>query len=40
MNAADTDGDDMLTMMEVLWQRELFMTSKMVDAAKSFHDEF
>ena len=40
MSAADIDHDGVLTLMEVLGQRELFMASKMVDAAKSFHDEF
>lgn len=40
MTAADTDQDGVLTLLEILGQRELFMASKMVDAAKSFHDEF
>lgn len=40
LSAADTNQDGVLTLLEVLNQRELFMASKMVDAAKSFHDEF
>lgn len=40
LSAADTDQDGVLTLMEVLGQRELFMSSKMIDVAKSFHDEF
>lgn len=40
LSAADTNQDGVLTLLEVLNQRELFMASKMVDAARSFHDEF
>ncbi|KAG7153852.1 45 kDa calcium-binding protein-like [Homarus americanus] len=40
LSAADTNQDGVLTLVEVLAQREMFMRSKMVDAAKSFHDEF
>ncbi|KAK8743276.1 hypothetical protein OTU49_001345 [Cherax quadricarinatus] len=39
-SAADANQDGVLTLVEVLAERELFMRSKMVDAAKSFHDEF
>ncbi|XP_047495307.1 45 kDa calcium-binding protein-like [Penaeus chinensis] len=38
--AADSNQDGVLTLVEVLAEREIFMRSKMVDAAKSFHDEF
>lgn len=38
--AADSNQDGVLTLVEVLAEREIFMKSKMVDAAKSFHDEF
>lgn len=40
LSGGDTNQDGVLTLIEVLAQREMFMSSKMVDAAKSFHDEF
>lgn len=40
LSAADTNYDSVLTLAEVLGKREMFMRSKVVDAAKSFHDEF
>lgn len=40
LSAADNNQDGVLSLVEILAQRELFMRSKMVDAAKSFHDEF
>lgn len=37
---ADSNQDGVLTLPEVLAQSHIFMASKMVDAARSFHDEF
>ncbi|KAK3864221.1 hypothetical protein Pcinc_030079 [Petrolisthes cinctipes] len=37
---ADSNQDGVLTLAEVLDQSHVFMASKMVDAARSFHDEF
>lgn len=37
---ADSNQDGVLTLPEVLAQSHMFMASKMVDAARSFHDEF
>ncbi|KAL1116570.1 hypothetical protein AAG570_005042 [Ranatra chinensis] len=37
---SDSDHDGKLTLSEVLTKMDLFLGSKMVDTAKSFHDEF
>ena len=37
---ADDDGDNKLSLTEVLENSELFLGSKMVDTGRSFHDEF
>ena len=37
---ADNDKDDRLSLSEVLENMDLFLGSKMVDTARSFHDEF
>lgn len=37
---ADVNHDGAVSLTEVLNKMELFLGSKMVDAAKSFHDEF
>ncbi|XP_066254790.1 45 kDa calcium-binding protein [Euwallacea similis] len=37
---ADTDRDNMLSLGEILAHPDLFLKSKMVDTARSFHDEF
>lgn len=37
---ADTDHDNALTLYEMLAHPDLFLRSKMVDTARSFHDEF
>ncbi|UYV78231.1 SDF4 [Cordylochernes scorpioides] len=40
MLAADSNRDSRLTLQEVLDKLDLFHGSKMVDTARSFHDEF
>ena len=40
ISVADNNRDGVLTISEVLEHADMFMASKMVDAAKSFHDEF
>lgn len=40
MTLADTDHDGKLSLQEVLAKMDLFLGSKMVDTARSFHDEF
>ncbi|XP_076044015.1 45 kDa calcium-binding protein-like [Oratosquilla oratoria] len=40
ISLADEDQDGVLTLQEVLKHKETFINSKMIDAAKSFHDEF
>lgn len=40
LTAADSNQDGVLTLKEVLAKREIFIASKMIDAARSFHDEF
>ncbi|CAL4117612.1 unnamed protein product [Meganyctiphanes norvegica] len=40
LGAADVDHDGVLNLEEILDKREMFIVSKLVDAAKSFHDEF
>lgn len=37
---ADTDRDNSLSLNEILAHPDLFLKSKMVDTARSFHDEF
>lgn len=37
---ADIDHDNALTLFEMLAHPDLFLRSKMVDTARSFHDEF
>lgn len=37
---ADTDNDQNLSLSEILAHSDLFLRSKMVDTARSFHDEF
>lgn len=37
---SDNDHDGSLSLSEVLSKMDLFLGSKMVDIAKSFHDEF
>ncbi|KAG5880648.1 hypothetical protein JTB14_022814 [Gonioctena quinquepunctata] len=37
---ADNDHDNMLSLDEILAHPDLFLKSKMVDTARSFHDEF
>lgn len=37
---ADSDHDNMLSLNEILAHPDLFLKSKMVDTARSFHDEF
>lgn len=37
---ADNDHDNMLALNEMLAHPDLFLKSKMVDTANSFHDEF
>lgn len=37
---ADSDQDNMLSLDEILAHPNLFLRSKMVDTARSFHDEF
>ncbi|KAK5645804.1 hypothetical protein RI129_004268 [Pyrocoelia pectoralis] len=37
---ADSDHDNMLSLEEILAHPDLFLKSKMVDTAQSFHDEF
>lgn len=37
---SDIDHDGQLSLSEVLSKMDLFLGSKMVDTAKSFHDEF
>lgn len=37
---ADSDHDNMLSLDEILTHPDLFLKSKMVDTARSFHDEF
>lgn len=37
---ADGDHDNMLSLEEILAHPSLFLKSKMVDTARSFHDEF
>ncbi|XP_063231038.1 45 kDa calcium-binding protein isoform X10 [Bacillus rossius redtenbacheri] len=37
---ADTDSDARLSLPEILSKTDLFLASKMVDTARSFHDEF
>ncbi|XP_014290081.1 45 kDa calcium-binding protein [Halyomorpha halys] len=37
---ADTDHDGKLSLQEVLAKMDLFLGSKMIDTARSFHDEF
>ncbi|XP_068237144.1 45 kDa calcium-binding protein-like [Palaemon carinicauda] len=39
-SAADSNQDAVLTLKEILAKKEVFMVSKMIDAARSFHDEF
>lgn len=40
LGAADEDHNGVLTLEEIMEKREIFIVSKLVDAAKSFHDEF
>lgn len=40
MTLADTDHDGKLSLPEVLAKMDLFLGSKMIDTARSFHDEF
>lgn len=40
VKAADTDGSGKLSLNEVLSHLDIFIGSKMVDIAKTFHDEF
>ena len=40
ISIADSDGNSLLSLQEVLDQKSIFIVSKMVDVAKSFHDEF
>ncbi|KAK7047500.1 45 kDa calcium-binding protein [Halocaridina rubra] len=37
---ADSNQDGVLVLKEILAKKEIFISSKMVDAAQSFHDEF
>lgn len=37
---SDTDHDGKLNLSEVLSKMDLFLGSKMIDTARSFHDEF
>lgn len=37
---ADVNKDQLLSLEEVLAKKESFLGSKMVDTARSFHDEF
>lgn len=37
---ADTDHDGRLSLPEIFKKMDLFLGSKMVDTARSFHDEF
>lgn len=37
---ADMNHDGKLSLLEVLNKMDLFLGSKMVDTARSFHDEF
>lgn len=37
---ADSNGDKFLSLKEILDKKDTFLGSKMVDTAKSFHDEF
>lgn len=37
---SDTDNDQNLSLNEILAHPDLFLRSKMVDTARSFHDEF
>lgn len=37
---ADVNHDGVLSLVEVINKMDLFLGSKMVDTAKSFHDEF
>ncbi|KAK9879605.1 hypothetical protein WA026_006670 [Henosepilachna vigintioctopunctata] len=40
LSLADLDKDNMLSLNEMLAHPDLFLKSKMVDTARSFHDEF
>lgn len=40
ISLADEDGDNKLSLKEVLENSELFLGSKMFDASRNFHDEF
>ncbi|KAL3283631.1 hypothetical protein HHI36_006770 [Cryptolaemus montrouzieri] len=40
LSLADVDKDSMLSLNEMLAHPDLFLKSKMVDTARSFHDEF
>ncbi|GLH04286.1 Sdf4 protein [Gryllus bimaculatus] len=40
LSLSDVDGDQHLSLGEVLNKMDLFLGSKMVDTARSFHDEF
>ncbi|XP_076320570.1 stromal cell derived factor mayday [Tachypleus tridentatus] len=40
ISKADTNKDNCLSLQEVLAQKNIFLGSKMVDTARSFHDEF
>lgn len=40
MSLSDTNTDGKLSLSEVLANTNLFLGSKMVDTARSFHDEF
>lgn len=37
---ADTNRDQVLSLEEILAKKDYFLGSKMVDTARSFHDEF
>ncbi|XP_015915868.1 45 kDa calcium-binding protein [Parasteatoda tepidariorum] len=37
---ADSDRDQLLSLKEVLAKKDVFLGSKMIDTARSFHDEF
>lgn len=37
---ADSDHDGKLSLKEIFKKMDLFLGSKMVDTARSFHDEF
>lgn len=40
ISLADLNGDGKLSIKEILSKKDIFMGSKMIDTAKSFHDEF